>query len=114
MTRRQEMTEDGETPCGLCKQWLHITEFYTKPVKGDTPSKDIWWGDPVTGKQYGQPKSYCRACNRETTRGRNRFHNYMMLVESRNETRIHDLETAWYKAHQENARRKYDAEHPPA
>lgn len=105
------MTDGGKLPCGLCKVWLPITEFYTLPVKEDTPIKDIWWGDPITRKQYGRPKSYCKACNNQTSKGRNAFLEYQAKVRKAEDTRIHDIDRAETKAYIERNRRNWIAEH---
>lgn len=112
MSRRDDLTDDGKLPCGLCKMWLPITSFYTQPVHEDTPSKYIWWGDPVTGKQYGRPKSYCRVCNRRTVNGKDKFNDYVEKLKTSDKTRIHDIDKAETKAYFERARRIFEAEHP--
>jgi hypothetical protein len=64
------MTEDGELQCTLCKEWKYIGEFYTlKVYEGLTPFKEVWYGDPVTGKQFGRPNSYCKKCNLISQKG---------------------------------------------
>jgi len=67
--KRREVDDYGRIECGLCEEWIHISGFYTRPVLDGASMKDIWWGDPDTGKQYGQPKSYCRACNYVAQKG---------------------------------------------
>lgn len=54
----------------MCGEGVYIWNYYTLEVYEDTSFKDIWWGDPETGKQYGKPKSYCRPCNQISTKGK--------------------------------------------
>jgi hypothetical protein len=106
------MTDDGKIPCGLCKQWLYIGEFYCLPVDEGTRAHDIWWGDPNSGRQFGRPKSYCKACNRATTRGKKTFQEYMKTLETSESTRITDPVRAESKAYIERARRMWNEAHP--
>ena len=104
MSRRAEMTDDGKVPCGLCKQWLYIAEYYCLPIDQDSPVRDIWWGDPITGKQYGRPKSYCKKCNSATSGGKSKLRQYTSTLKL-----VHDVREAWLQAIEEDARR-YPAE----
>lgn len=103
------MTETGEIPCGLCGEWLFIGAFYSlEVVEGVTAAKDIWWGDPVTGKQYGRPKSYCRICNQVSQKGPEAVRKYREAMVTRNELREHDIRKAELAAHRE----KWTRENP--
>jgi hypothetical protein len=100
------MTEDGKLPCGLCQAWKYIGEFYTQPViTGLSSFRAIWYGDPVTGKQYGRPNSYCKKCNVVSQKGPEAIAAYRRKV-VREAHLVTDVDEAWLQAHEEDFRRR--------
>ena len=100
------MTDDGKLPCGLCFVWKHIGEFYTQKVELTTSSKYIWWGDPVTGKQYGRPNSYCKSCNLVSQRGPAAVARFKHAIASTVDTYVADVDEAWLQALEEATERE--------
>lgn len=98
------MTEDGKVRCGLCKGEKFIGEFYTAKVEfGISSFKDIWWGDPETGKQYGRPNSYCKKCNLVSQKGPHAVARLKDLVRFQQAAYVYDVNEAWLQALDEEA-----------